>query len=717
MPTPTTTTTTIINSMIQSMSTHITTRQSVHTTTLQLMSTHTSTLQSVLTTTLQSMSTHTNTLQSVHTTTLQSMSTHTTTLVHTTALQSVFSSKSPTTTNPPSSPDSSNTTVIAAGVVAGLIALVLLVTLVIVIYLCKKYRRSQVELQKQNGVHEQGGVELKDVKKEEYKADNPLYITSETINGHQATATTSPLYDSCDNGGVDNPTYNSIVHKKVAHDGGSDRKIYIEQNVPPIYSGIEDKAPPSVPPKSSQLLNKIKAENEAENVESAPIYSDVHKEKTPDVPPKSPDLEVYLSTHDTVSQPFSVDAPPASNKHSKLSSLTHPVVCMKENPTYESADAHSSSSHNSPQSESNLYALPYTHKTFKYPNAYSPDDGIYSEAINPSDFTCGGGREMEKEEDVLQIYAPIYTDPTMLTEVFQPPVEVTSDNIQEVKDLGTGQFGQVVLAATNGLSLKDMRLSNRNDDRNISVFVAVKKLKSNASKPQREAFDKEVKFMSRLKHPNVVYFLGVCYDDPAFIMMEHMEEGDLNQFLQRYSEIVPILTPSDNTQIATSTVVNMASQIASAMQYLASLNFVHRDLASRNCLVGKDFTVKLSDFGMSRNLYGSHYYRIQGNAVLPIRWMATECFYGKFSEKTDVWAFGITMWELFTLAKEKPYPNLSDQEMINDAIKGAHRQLLPKPAACPQSVYRVMQQCWVNSSKTRATFQVLFEMLLECTEL
>ena len=330
---------------------------------------------------------------------------------------------------------------------------------------------------------------------------------------------------------------------------------------------IEDKAPPSIPPKSSQLLNKIKAENEAENVESAPIYSDVHKEKTPDVPPKSPDLEVYLSTHDTISQPFSVDAPPASNKHSKLSSLTRPVVCMKENPTYESADAHSSSLHNSPQSESNLYALPYTHKTFKYPNAYSPDNGIYSEAINPSDFTCGGGREMEKEEDVLQIYAPIYTDPTMLTEVFQQPVEVTSDNIQEVKELGTGQFGQVVLAATNGLSLKDFRLSNRNDDRDISVFVAVKKLKSNASKPQREAFDKEVKFMSRLKHPNVVYFLGVCYDDPAFIMMEHMEEGDLNQFLQRYSEIVPILTPSDNTQIATSTVVNMASQIASAMQY------------------------------------------------------------------------------------------------------------------------------------------------------
>ena len=219
--------------------------------------------------------------------------------------------------------------------------------------------------------------------------------------------------------------------------------------------------------------------------------------------------------------------------------------------------------------------------------------------------------------------------------------------------------------------------------------------------------------MSRLKHPNVVRFIGVCHRDPAFIMMEYMEEGDLSQFLQRYLEIVE--TPSTDTQISTSTVVQMACQIASAMKYLASLNFVHRDLACRNCLVGKNFTVKLADLGMSKNLYESHYYRIHGQALLPIRWMATECFYGIFSEKTDVWSFGITMWELFTLAKNNPYPHLTDKEVINDAtIMGKHRQLLSKPAACPESVYDVMQQCWAANPKKRVMFSAIDEMLQEC---
>ena len=663
---------------------------------------------------------------------------------HTTTLQSVFGSMSHTTTNPPSTSDStsnSNTAAIAAGVVAGLIALILLVALVIGIYLFKKYRHSQVELEKLQNVVREQSVELKGVEKDDFEVDNPLYVTSHPSNGHQPTTSNSlvHVYDSADCGGVDNPTYYSTIHDKpvaqqgdglytevekptpkTVHERNNDKNTHvaIAQNKrkspspapkesapgPPIYSSVHKE---NIPSKAPELLTGLKAGKKAKNAESLPVYSAVHKEKAPVVPPKSSDLEEYLTTRDAVSQSTSVDAPPAPNK---LSSLTRPLVgSMTENPTYLRADALSSGSRQSNDVESNMYALPCIHTT--HPTEYSHDDGIYSEPINPSDFTHDGSQEMEDDDDDLQMYAPIYTDPTMLPESFQQPVAITSDNIKEREELGTGQFGKVVLAATNGLSLKDMRLSKTDNNRDISILVAVKKLKSNASKPQREAFDKEVKFMSRLKHPNVVYFLGVCYDDPAFIMMEYMEEGDLNQFLQRYSEIVPITTPSNSTQITTSTVVHMASQIANAMQYLASLNFVHRDLASRNCLVGKNFTVKLADFGMSRNLYGSHYYRIQGDVILPIRWMATECFYGKFSEKTDVWAFGITMWELFTLAYDQPYPDLSDQEMIDDAIKGVHRQLLPKPAACPQSVYRVMQRCWAIDPKQRASFQEVDRML------
>ena len=167
----------------------------------------------------------------------------------------------------------------------------------------------------------------------------------------------------------------------------------------------------------------------------------------------------------------------------------------------------------------------------------------------------------------------------------------------------------------------------------------------------------------------------VCYEDTPFIMMEYMGKGDLNQYLQKFTT----LSTTDSEpqgQITISTLVHMTTQIASAMKYFASHNYVHRDLATRNCLVGPNYLVKISDFGMSRSLYDSHYYRIHGYFVLPVRWMAFECFYGKFSQKSDVCAFGVTMWEIFALAKEQPYNDMSDQQVVENALKGKNRTLL-----------------------------------------
>ena len=333
--------------------------------------------------------------------------------------------------------------------------------------------------------------------------------------------------------------------------------------------------------------------------------------------------------------------------------------------------------------------------------------GIHSEPINPLDFTRD---RKEGDKNDPQYLAPVYTSSAMFPEGGQDPTEVTSTNITEKMKLGTGQFGDVVLADTNGLSLKRMKLSKTDNNQNISIIVAVKKLKPNPSSSEKETFNKEVNLTAHLKHPNTLCFLGVCYQDPAFIMMEYTQEGDLNQFLQLHSEIVTSAFSSDD-QITASELLYMASQIASGMQYLAKLSFIHRDLATRSCYVGRNSSIKVGDLGVNTTLHQSNYYRIRGNRLLPIRWMATECFSGKFSEKSDVWAFGVTMWELFTLGKEAPYPHLSDEEVIHNALKREHRQFPSQPTACPDHVYEIMEQCWTVDMTQRTTFKKLHTML------
>ena len=335
-------------------------------------------------------------------------------------------------------------------------------------------------------------------------------------------------------------------------------------------------------------------------------------------------------------------------------------------------------------------------------------DVIVSENIDMSVFDKVGGPSKDSGGDdaSLKVYGPVYpiiaNPPNTL-----PPVEIPPDKVVEVSE-GAGMYGNAVLAVTRDLSLKDLRFSETNDNRDLSILLALKRFKPQPSKSEQEAFVREVKFMSLLNHPNVVRFIGVCYQDPVSIVMEYTEEGDLNKFLRKFSEVVT--SPSYDTQIATFTLVYMASQIASGMKHLAKLGFIHRDLATRKCFVGKGFSIKLADFG-TNSYYRSHYCRIPGDVLLPIRWMATECFYGKFSEKTDVWAFGVTMWEMFTLAKDVPYPHLSDKEVIDNALKIENRQYPSQPTACPQSIYRIMERCWCIELNQRANFTELDQTL------
>ena len=631
----------------------------------------------------------------------------------------------------------SNASSIVVGIVVAIVILVLLFMLamvILVLFLLQRHRKSQKFRvgSLQNAVTEHN---TKD--EEKYECQNPKYESISKTKVQQPDAAKNPLYSTSvkksapfyndqsvyaevDEGvthtskekrnSIENTQYDYIDMQEVKKKSPSPAPYHSPPEVP-IYSKLE-KPIPKIQPKSPLLYADLKAEQKTDST-GLPIYSDVTKEKVPEIPSKSPALEMYLKSSDVLKQSGSskIDgsmSPPTHQIPPKLASLSGPIVGMATNPIYHSTDQLPTLSSN--DTNTNVYSEPAFSNSPPSISISSSED-IYSEPINPSDFM----RESSPEEvahNSVQIYAPVYTEPSTLQEGYQSPPQVVHNNILEGEVLGSGQFGQVVLASTKGLSLKDLKLSKSNDDHRVSILVAVKKLLSNACKGQREAFNKEVRFMSQLNHGNIVRMLGVCSSEPAFIMMEYMDEGDLNQFLHRYSEIVSSSPVSSETQISTSTLIYMATQIASAMKYLASLNFVHRDLATRNCLVGNDFVVKLADFGLSRNLYQSNYYRIQGNAILPIRWMATESYYGKFSEKTDVWSFGVTMWELFTLADQQPYSEMTDRELIRDAIKGYTRQILSKPNECPESVFQVMMQCWSAQPEQRPVFAELHDQLL-----
>ncbi|KAM4641093.1 epithelial discoidin domain-containing receptor 1 isoform 2-T2 [Discoglossus pictus] len=287
--------------------------------------------------------------------------------------------------------------------------------------------------------------------------------------------------------------------------------------------------------------------------------------------------------------------------------------------------------------------------------------------------------------------------------------------------LGEGQFGEVHLCEVvnpNELPALQFPFNMR---KGRSLLVAVKLLRADANKNARSDFLKELKILSRLSDPHIIRLLGACLEeDPLCMITEYMENGDLNQFLNAHCLGEEGESSGDGGLglpcISYHSLLYVALQVCSGMKYLSSLNFVHRDLASRNCLVGENLTIKIADFGMSRNLYAGDYYRIQGRAVLPIRWMAWECILmGKFTTASDVWAFGVTLWEILMLCKEQPYGELSDEDVIENAgevFRDSKTQIyLSRPPPCPQPLYELMLQCWARDCRERPSFQDIHAIL------
>ncbi len=308
----------------------------------------------------------------------------------------------------------------------------------------------------------------------------------------------------------------------------------------------------------------------------------------------------------------------------------------------------------------------------------------------------------------------IYDVPKIVDGNFASIAKIGHENLEEISKLGIGQFGEVLLARTKGVSFKELGLRDIDDDKNVSINVAVKKMKLNSDRTLQVAFEKEARFMGQLKHGNVIRLLAINKEglDP-FMVIEYMQNGDLNQFLLQHN-ISNYHPPNNREELSPQNILSMAIQVASGMSYLASHNYIHRDIATRNCLVGEDNVIKIADFGLSCSLYDSVYYRVKGKAKMPIRWMATECFYGKFSQFSDVWAYGVTVWEIYTMAREPPYPTFGDLEIIDDALKGELRYLPTKPFTCPKEVYNIIRaSCWAADYDKRETFSSIHRQLMD----
>ncbi|GFN96676.1 muscle, skeletal receptor tyrosine protein kinase [Plakobranchus ocellatus] len=272
-------------------------------------------------------------------------------------------------------------------------------------------------------------------------------------------------------------------------------------------------------------------------------------------------------------------------------------------------------------------------------------------------------------------------------------------------------------------------------------IVAVKMLKEDASESVQADFEREASLMVEFEHENILKLLGVCTTGrPMCLLFEYMSHGDLNDYLQLCSPdrclmrplpspsttatsppdsstppIVSVRTPRGDSshRLDTADHLHISRQVCSGMVYLSDRGYVHRDLATRNCLVSDGLTVKISDFGLARSVHSMDYYRGSDRDAVPIRWMPPEAIlYNKFSSQSDVWSFGVLLWEVFSYAFQ-PYYGLTHEQVIAALRSG---RTLGPPEDAPPAVYSLMKSCWRTKPSSRPSFSSLHKCLVSMHE-
>ncbi|XP_067373776.1 macrophage colony-stimulating factor 1 receptor isoform X2 [Channa argus] len=347
-----------------------------------------------------------------------------------------------------------------------------------------------------------------------------------------------------------------------------------------------------------------------------------------------------------------------------------------------------------------------------------------------------------------------FIDPTQLP--YNEKWEFPRDKLKLGKILGAGAFGKVVEATAYGLGKED----------NV-MRVAVKMLKASAHSDEREALMSELKILSHLgHHENIVNLLGACtYGGPVLVITEYCSLGDLLNFLRQAEILMSVVTSvpdamensnnyknfcthkqfirsdsgissessSSYLEMRPSQLPNMESseesvceetadwpldiddllrfslQVAQGLEFLAAKNCIHRDVAARNVLLTDRREAKICDFGLARDIMNDSSYVVKGNARLPVKWMAPESIFEcVYTVQSDVWSYGILLWEIFSLGKS-PYPSMAVDSRFYKMVKRGYQ--MPKPDYAPPEIYTIMKMCWNLEPTERPTFSKISQMI------
>uniref|UniRef100_A0A667ZWZ9 receptor protein-tyrosine kinase n=1 Tax=Myripristis murdjan TaxID=586833 RepID=A0A667ZWZ9_9TELE len=301
----------------------------------------------------------------------------------------------------------------------------------------------------------------------------------------------------------------------------------------------------------------------------------------------------------------------------------------------------------------------------------------YSKAFQDSDEEKMHYQNVSFPDARFYIDPHTYEDPCQAVHEFAREIEASRIKIEKI--IGSGEFGEVCYGR--------MRLPGKRD-----IPVALKTLKAGYTEKQKRDFLAEASIMAQFDHPNVIRLEGVVTQSkPVMIITEYMENGSLDSFLRRH-----------DGQFTVIQLVGLLRGIAAGMTYLADLGYIHRDLAARNILVNSNLVCKVSDFGLSRVLEDDPdaAYTTSGGKI-PIRWTAPEAIaYRKFSSSSDVWSYGVVMWEVMSYG-ERPYWNLTNRDVIKSVEEGYR---LPAPMGCPGPLHTLMLDCWQKDRNERPRF-------------